>query len=309
MALNRSDKSRILRRYFPGMTRNSEMSTEPSRQRKRSPRAYRLQRLHREPKPLSPERPDGHHRRQAGPHRREVPRDPHLRSQGRKPEPFPPGAGVHLPVRCSQDLPAVTGQGHPRPGQVSRLLRRQPRLRGQPRVRRQHGRLIRRLAADESARRTPSPQEYRFCDISKEDCPARIDVDTCRRGDRRLLKKAAELARTTRSGASKTRDNMGLSRVYGIPQCPQIWKRNAGTYSPARPTCRMARGRWTCRRKGRPQEVTTPSRASTQASQKLAQRRRWKVHRRLYFFRPLTYAKGQSPHIHLLYKLYEARQQ
>ena len=31
MALNRSDKSRILRRYFPGMTRNSEMSTEPSR--------------------------------------------------------------------------------------------------------------------------------------------------------------------------------------------------------------------------------------------------------------------------------------
>ena len=31
MALNRSDKSRILRRYFPGMTRNSEMSTKPSR--------------------------------------------------------------------------------------------------------------------------------------------------------------------------------------------------------------------------------------------------------------------------------------
>ena len=30
MTLNRSDKSRILRRYFPGMTRNSEMSTEPS---------------------------------------------------------------------------------------------------------------------------------------------------------------------------------------------------------------------------------------------------------------------------------------
>ena len=29
MALNRSDKSRILRRYFPRMTRNSEMSTEP----------------------------------------------------------------------------------------------------------------------------------------------------------------------------------------------------------------------------------------------------------------------------------------
>ena len=39
------------------------------------------------------------------------------------------------------------------------------------------GALIRRLAADESARRALNPQEYRFCDISKEDCPARIDVD------------------------------------------------------------------------------------------------------------------------------------
>ena len=36
MALNRSDKSRILRRYFPGMTRNSEMSTEPSLREGRS---------------------------------------------------------------------------------------------------------------------------------------------------------------------------------------------------------------------------------------------------------------------------------
>ena len=34
MALNRSDKSRILRRYFPGMTRNSEMSTEPNLSRR-----------------------------------------------------------------------------------------------------------------------------------------------------------------------------------------------------------------------------------------------------------------------------------
>ena len=30
MALNRSDKSRIRRRCFPGMTRSSEMSTEPN---------------------------------------------------------------------------------------------------------------------------------------------------------------------------------------------------------------------------------------------------------------------------------------
>ena len=39
------------------------------------------------------------------------------------------------------------------------------------------GALIRRLAADEPARRVPSATECRFCDISKEDCPVRIDVD------------------------------------------------------------------------------------------------------------------------------------
>ena len=42
MALNRSDKSRILRRYFPGMTRNSEMSTEPNRILLRGQRARQL---------------------------------------------------------------------------------------------------------------------------------------------------------------------------------------------------------------------------------------------------------------------------
>ena len=36
--------------------------------------------------------------------------------------------------------------------------------------------LIRRLAADEPARRVPSPHKCRFCDISAEDCPLRIDV-------------------------------------------------------------------------------------------------------------------------------------
>ena len=36
--------------------------------------------------------------------------------------------------------------------------------------------LIRRLAADEPARRVPSSQECRFCDIGAEDCPLRIDV-------------------------------------------------------------------------------------------------------------------------------------
>ena len=37
--------------------------------------------------------------------------------------------------------------------------------------------LIRRLADDTPARRVPSAQERRFCDINKEDCPVRIDAD------------------------------------------------------------------------------------------------------------------------------------
>ena len=40
------------------------------------------------------------------------------------------------------------------------------------------GTLIRRLSADEPARRVPSRQECRFCDITAADCPARIDADT-----------------------------------------------------------------------------------------------------------------------------------
>ena len=37
------------------------------------------------------------------------------------------------------------------------------------------GALIRRLAADEPAKRVPSAQECRFCDISAADCPERMD--------------------------------------------------------------------------------------------------------------------------------------
>ena len=36
------------------------------------------------------------------------------------------------------------------------------------------GALIRRLSADEPARRVPSQQECRFCDISAADCPVRV---------------------------------------------------------------------------------------------------------------------------------------
>ena len=37
------------------------------------------------------------------------------------------------------------------------------------------GALIRRLSADEPARRVPSPQECRYCDIAAVDCPQRVD--------------------------------------------------------------------------------------------------------------------------------------
>ena len=37
------------------------------------------------------------------------------------------------------------------------------------------GALIRRLSSDEPARRVPSRQECRFCDITTADCPERIE--------------------------------------------------------------------------------------------------------------------------------------
>ena len=39
------------------------------------------------------------------------------------------------------------------------------------------GTLIRRLAADKPPTRVPSRQECRFCDISAEDCPDRVDEE------------------------------------------------------------------------------------------------------------------------------------
>ena len=43
--------------------------------------------------------------------------------------------------------------------------------------------LIRRLSADKPARRVPSPQECRFCDISAADCPERVDEPTLHQGE------------------------------------------------------------------------------------------------------------------------------
>ena len=39
------------------------------------------------------------------------------------------------------------------------------------------GALIRRLAAETPARRVPSTQECRFCDITKADCPERVEAE------------------------------------------------------------------------------------------------------------------------------------
>ena len=38
------------------------------------------------------------------------------------------------------------------------------------------GALIRRIAADKPAARVPSEHECRFCDITAEDCPQRVDA-------------------------------------------------------------------------------------------------------------------------------------
>ena len=45
------------------------------------------------------------------------------------------------------------------------------------------GTLIRRLSADEPAKRVPSRQECRFCDISAADCPERVDGPTLHQGE------------------------------------------------------------------------------------------------------------------------------
>ncbi len=43
--------------------------------------------------------------------------------------------------------------------------------------------LIRRLAPETPARRVPSAAECRFCDITREDCPDRIESDEAAEGD------------------------------------------------------------------------------------------------------------------------------
>ena len=44
------------------------------------------------------------------------------------------------------------------------------------------GALIRRLASQTPARRVPSAAECRFCDITREDCPDRMEAEEERTG-------------------------------------------------------------------------------------------------------------------------------
>ena len=56
------------------------------------------------------------------------------------------------------------------------------------------GALIRRLSADDPARRVPTRQECRFCDITAEDCAERVESDdeALEGNDSRLLSKAGD---------------------------------------------------------------------------------------------------------------------
>ena len=92
---------------------------------------------------------------------------------------------LHLPRRPADDLPVRGPQG----------ARTVPERKAQGQVTyRDHtvritadavddqfvqnlGALIRRLSADEPARRVPSQQECRFCAITAADCPVRVDSD------------------------------------------------------------------------------------------------------------------------------------
>ena len=42
--------------------------------------------------------------------------------------------------------------------------------------------LIRRLADENPARRVPSASECRWCDITREDCPERVEAETKQEG-------------------------------------------------------------------------------------------------------------------------------
>ena len=105
------------------------------------------------------------------------PRDPHLGRQDRPPEPVPPGAGSDLPVCGPEGLPQF--QDKQARGQVrySESYVGSPASSVTSEFVGNLGALIRRLADDVPTRRVPSAQECRYCDITKADCPEKIDVD------------------------------------------------------------------------------------------------------------------------------------
>ena len=93
-----------------------------------------------------------------------------------KSQPLPPGPGPDLPVRNPKGAPKVSKTSRAR-GQVRYpdCHVGSPASSVTPDFVANFSSLIRRLAADVPARRVPSAQECRYCDITKADCPDRME--------------------------------------------------------------------------------------------------------------------------------------
>ena len=92
------------------------------------------------------------------------------------PQPLSPGPGPDLPVRHSQSR--SQGSKTSRPGARSDTRTATSAARRSsvtPDFVANLASLIRRLAADVPARRVPSVQECRYCEITKADCPDRME--------------------------------------------------------------------------------------------------------------------------------------
>ena len=134
--------------------------------REGGPGADRLHRLDREPKPVPSHRKDGHHRRQTGPHRGEARRCSGNRREDRQGQPSQRAQVMIYQYAIPKALTQYQGK----------------RLSGHVRYPKAHvaasesavdqqfigtlTALIRRLANETPARRVPSAQECRFCDIN-----------------------------------------------------------------------------------------------------------------------------------------------
>ena len=140
--------------------------------------------LHRKPEFLPAQGQERHPAVESGLNRRLGPRGRHHRRQDGETVPGPRHPSENLPVRGPQGTDAVPGGPVPGPRGLLRW-KAGGALVPVSGVDREFadrlGALIRRLAADTPARRVPSAQECRGCDITKEDCPDRIQGGTGRK--------------------------------------------------------------------------------------------------------------------------------